>query len=223
MLVMARMSSFRATAVAVIAYAVAMAYLESSVVVYLNGALGAQVGVLFPLRPVSAVGDYAAIEAGREAATLVMIGAIGLLAGTSGLERLAWAAVVFGAWDIGYYGWLWAFSGWPTSLGSTDLLFLLPVPWVGPVWSPMAVSAALIGVGLAAAHRLRAGGRLRVDARHWVAGLAGGVVVVASYTLDAGTLLSGGLPGRYPWPVFALGLSLAVGAAVHAFRASPGQ
>lgn len=103
--------SFRATAAAVLAYAGTMAYLEAAVVVYLQLALGAQVGAIFPLRPVSEVGDLVAIEAGREAATLVMIGAVGLLVGRSRLERLAWSAVIFGFWDIGYYAWLHVFSG----------------------------------------------------------------------------------------------------------------
>jgi hypothetical protein len=211
------MTNFRSTVLVVIVFAVAMAYLESAIVVYLTGALAGQVGVLFPLQPVSAVGSYAAIEMGREAATLVMIAAIGVLVGRTGLERLAWAAVVFGVWDIAYYGWLWVFTGWPGSLAATDLLFLLPVPWVGPVWSPVAVSTALVGVGLAAARRLRGGGTLRVDPRHWAAGLSGGVIVILSYTLDTGTVLAGGLPGAYPWPVFAVGMGLALGAAAHAF------
>ena len=42
---------FGATAMAVVAYAVAMAYLEAAVVLYLQLALGASVGVIFPLQP----------------------------------------------------------------------------------------------------------------------------------------------------------------------------
>jgi hypothetical protein len=211
--------SFRSRAIVVFLFAFAMAYLESAVVVYLTTALGGHVGVFFPPVPAGDLGSFAAIEAGREAATLVMIGAVGVLAGRSAIERLAWAAVVFGAWDIGYYAWLWVFTGWPGSPAATDLLFLLPVPWVGPVWSPVAVSVALIGVGLAAARRLRAGGTLVVDARHWAVGIAGGVLVIVSYTLGSADVLSGGLPGPYAWPFFVAGMLLAIGAAVHAFRA----
>ena len=210
--------SFRATAVAAIAYAVAMAYVEAAVVVYLERALGAEVGRVFPIRPVTEAGDLAAIEVGREAATLVMIVAVGALAGRSPLERLAWAAVVFGAWDIGYYGWLFVFSGWPPSLGTTDLLFLIPVPWAGPVWSPMAVSAALVGVGLVAARMLRAGRTLAVKPIHWVVALGGGLLIVLSYTADAATVIDGGLPGPHPWPVFVAGMALALWAAVDVLR-----
>jgi len=206
------------TAVTVIAYAIAMAYLEGAVVLYLQQALGMTVGVMFPLRPASEMGSLVAVEAGREAATLVMIAAVGVLAGRSWLERLAWSAVVFGVWDIGYYAWLYVFSGWPPSLGTLDLLFLLPLPWVGPIWSPVAVSAALVIVGLFAARLLRTGRRVRVTRWHWVAGLGGGVLVVLSYTLDSGRLIGGGLPGPYPWPVFATGMALALVAALDALR-----
>jgi hypothetical protein len=210
--------SFRATAIVAIAYAVAMAYVEAAVVVYLERALGAEVGSVFPIRPVQEAGGLAAIEVGREAATLVMLGAVGVLAGRSPLERLAWAAVVFGAWDIGYYGWLYVFSGWPPSVGTMDLLFLIPLPWAGPVWSPVAVSVALVAVGLAAARSLREGRALVVRPVHWVAAIAGGVLIVASYIADAARLLDGGLPGPYPWPLFAAGMALALGAAIDVLR-----
>ena len=206
----------------VIAFAIAMAYLESAVVVYLQGALDGRVGEIFPLRPALAVGDYILIEVGREVATLVMIGAVGWLIGRSGLERLAWAAVVFGVWDIGYYAWLQVFSGWPGSWGTTDLLFLIPLPWVGPVWSPVLVSVALIVVGLAAAGRLRRDRRLVTTSGHWAAGLVGGFLVILSWTIDSGRLLDGRLPEPYPWPIFAIGLLLALVAAVHALLADAG-
>ena len=98
---MALGTRFRVIAGTVLVFAVAMAYLEAAVVVYLQRALGSEVGVIFPLRPASETGGLIAIEVGREAATLVIIAAVGLLVGRTRLERLAWGAVVFGAWGIG--------------------------------------------------------------------------------------------------------------------------
>ena len=162
--------------------------------------------------------SFIAIEAGREAATLVMIAMIGLIAGRTRLERLAWSAVAFGIWDIGYYAWLHVFSGWPPSLDAPDVLFLLPVPWVGPVWSPIIVSLALVGVGLAAASTLRSGIQMRITRRQWAGGVAGGLLVLVSYTFESGRLMEGGLPGPYPWPIFAAGMVLAFAAATAALR-----
>jgi hypothetical protein len=210
--------SFRATAVVVLVFAVAMAYLESAVVVYLTLALGGQVGEIFPLRPAIEAGELVAIEVGREAATLVMIATVGVLVGRTWVERLAWSAVVFGAWDIGYYAWLYVFAGWPASLATTDLLFLIPVPWVGPVWSPVAVSVALVGVGLLAARSERSGRPLILQRWHWAAGLAAGALVILSWTIDFGSLADGGLPEPYPWPVFVAGMLLALAAAFDVLR-----
>jgi hypothetical protein len=201
-------ASTRSTAIAVIAFAAAMAFVEAAVVVDLRAALGVGDAIV-PLVPVASAGNLVTIEVGREAATLVMLAAVGWIAGRGGLERLAWAAVAFGAWDIGYYAWLRVFVGWPGGLDTPDVLFLIPVPWIGPVWAPVVVSLALVGFGLAAAARIRASGPLAV------AGLAGGLVVILSFTIDAGTALGGRVPS-FAWPLFAVGMLLALAAAVAA-------
>jgi hypothetical protein len=188
-------------------------------VVYLRQALGVSTGDVFPIDLQSELsGRLGWIELGREAATLVMIGSVAWLVGRSGLERLAWAGVIFGVWDIGYYGWLWVMSGWPTSLATWDLLFLIPVPWAGPVWAPIAVSVGLVGFGLALAGRYRAGLRARGRLRQLGALVLGGLVVVASFVLNAGVILGGGTPSDFAWPVFAAGMVIGVVAAVAILR-----
>jgi len=210
--------SFRALAAVVVAFAVAMAYLESAVVVYLQRALGITPDTLFPLRSADMVGSFAAIEVGREAATIVMLATIGCIAGRRWMDRLAWSAVAFGAWDIAYYGWLWVFLGWPHSPLSWDVLFLIPVPWAGPVWAPLAVSVALIGFGLAGAREVAAGRLRRVGIRNVALAAAGGVVVVLSFCLDGPSLMSGALPAPFAWPVFMAGMVIAGSAAGAALR-----
>jgi len=204
--------------VAVGLYSVAMAYLEAAVVVYLRQALGVAPDVVFPVDFSAAANSLSLIELGRELATMVMIGAVGWIVGRSSLERLAWAAVVFGIWDIGYYVFLWLFIGWPTGLGTWDLLFLLPVPWAGPVWAPVAVSLGLIGFGLAVAVRLRDGGGVRMDAARFGLLALGGLVVILSFTLNAGVVISGGTPSVFAWPVFAAGMLIGMLAATSALR-----
>jgi hypothetical protein len=210
--------AFRDRALVVSAFAVAMAYLEAAVVVYLQRALGITPAQLFPLQSGDVVGDLALIEVGREFSTLVMLAGIGWLAGSRWVDRLAWTSVAFGIWDIFYYGWLWVFIGWPSSPGTWDVLFLIPLPWAGPVWAPIAVSLALAGFGLAAARRAARGRPPRVDRKIGLLAVAGGLVVVVSFVAQAPALLDQGLPGWFPWPVFGAGMATAAGAAIASLR-----
>ncbi len=214
---------FRNAAIAVFVFAFAMAYMESAVVVYLQRALGITPDGLFPLREAETVGNLAVIEVGREFATLVMLVAVGCFVGRRWVDRLAWTAVAFGVWDIGYYLWLWVFAGWPHSPLTWDLLFLIPVPWAGPVWAPFAVSVALIGFGLEAARRTGDGRIPQVGPVRGAVAVAGGLLVIASFAANAPALLSGGLPGWFPWPVFVAGIAVASWAAVLSLKAGAGM
>lgn len=218
------MSRFGSTAVAVLAYGVAMGYLEAAFVVYLGAAFGLAPATLVPVQDPATFGTFAAVEVARELATIVMIAAVGWLAGRTRLERLAWTAVVFGTWDIVYYAGLWLLIGWPPSLVTWDVLFLVPVPWVGPVWAPIVVSAALVGFGLAAARRLRAGLAVVVGPVGALAALAGGGLVVLSFLVDADRLLTGDTSAWTGWPIFGAGMALATAASLTAlgWRAWPG-
>jgi glucan phosphoethanolaminetransferase (alkaline phosphatase superfamily) len=199
-------------------YALAMAYLESAVVVYLQRALSMSPATLFPLRDQATLGALGSIEVGREVATIFMLVAIGWLAGRTSLERLAWTCVAFGIWDIGYYFWLWVFIDWPSSLATTDLLVLIPVPWVAPVLAPVLVSLALIFFGLLVASRIRGGESFIPKLKHWLLLIAGGLVVILSFTLDSGNIRSGGMPTSFAWPVFAAGMGIAVLGVASALR-----
>ena len=200
---------FRNAATLVVLFAIAMAYMESAVVVYLQRALSITPDTLFPLQSQSVVGNLAGIEAGRELATLLMLTAVGCLVGRRGIDRLGWTAVAFGVWDIFYYVWLWVFVGWPHSPGTWDVLFLLPVPWAGPVWAPIAVDIALIAGGLAAGREVIAGRDPHVTLITGGAAVAGGALAIGSFMANATTLMNGGMPGWYPWPVFAAGMVVA--------------
>ena len=195
-----------------------MGWLEAVVVVYLRTAIGLNPAVVIPAQDPATVGTFEMVEIARELATLVMIATVGWLAGRSGLERLAWAAVVFGIWDIVYYAGLRLILGWPPAFDSWDVLFLVPAAWVGPIWAPIAVSAALIGYGLAAARRLRSGGSIALTGWHAVAAVAGGVLVVISFLVDADRVLRGEPIAWTGWPIFVAGMALAMVASTHALR-----
>ncbi len=170
------------------AFFIAMAFLESAVVVYLR-ALYYPEGFGFPLVPMDPA--LVATEMGREFATLVMLLAPAALVTRRALERFAWFCIGFGIWDIFYYVWLKVLLGWPASLAEPDLLFLLPVPWVGPVWAPCLISAGLVGLGLLVLWGRSKDPRYRIGAASWGLLVGGAVLMVLSFTIAPGLRLSG--------------------------------
>ena len=129
------------TLIVVSLFAIAMGLLESAVVIYLRDILYPG-GFEFPLNPVRP--DLVWTEILRELATLVMLLGVGILAGRNLAERFAWFMYSFAVWDIFYYAFLRVLIGWPESLMTWDVLFLLPVTWTGPVITPLIVSATMI-------------------------------------------------------------------------------
>jgi hypothetical protein len=135
----------------VILFSIAFAWVESAVVVYLREIYFDGV-FKFPLVVSWVEGKHiidplVRIELGREIATIIMLAAAGCLAGKNGLQKFCYFMVVFGVWDIFYYIWLYVMVGWPESLMTWDLLFFVPLPWVGPVITPMIIALTMIVAG----------------------------------------------------------------------------
>jgi len=122
-----------------------MAFVESAVVVYLR-AIYYPGGFSFPLAPIT--DNIIGIEVIREAATILMLLSISALAGKKLWERFAYFLFCFGLWDIFYYIWLKVLIDWPSSVFERDILFLIPVPWIGPVIAPVSISFLMIIFGL---------------------------------------------------------------------------
>src|SRR5262249_3539118 len=94
--------------------------------------------------PLPISGDLGWVELVREASTLVMLAAVGLLAGRTWQTRLGYTAIAFGVWGIFYYVFLRIICGWPTSVFHSATLFLLPLPWWGPVLAPVSIACLMI-------------------------------------------------------------------------------
>jgi len=125
-------------------FGLAMAHFEGVVVVYLRKALGmldsesnSESLDKFPKR-------YLNIEMTREAATIIMLAAIAFLTGDSWVTKSIFFLWTFAFWDLFYYLSLYILIKWPPSLKTIDVLFLIPVPWIAPVWFPVAVSGLTI-------------------------------------------------------------------------------
>lgn len=153
------------TILTVIIFAVAFAFMESAVVVYLRHLLGAsqpaidkdEVLLLLPgiafLEPKTAFDIIANsrllnVELIREASTLIMLATVALLAARNIKEGFAYFFLAFGIWDIFYYVFLKLTIDWPKSFFDLDTFFLLPVPWIGPVFVPVIISLTMIGLSL---------------------------------------------------------------------------
>ena len=143
------LSRERTTWLLVFAFAVAMAWVEAASVHYLR-VLVDRVDP-YQANPLPMQGLLGQVELVRELATLVMLAAVGWLAGRTKAARLGYAAVAFGAWDIFYYVFLRVIDGWPRSLLDWDVLFLIPLPWWGPVLAPVCIALLMMVGGTLAA------------------------------------------------------------------------
>jgi hypothetical protein len=121
-------------------FGIAFGFVEAAVVVYLRAATG-----LLPVPQLKAIAAFPEsllrIECFREAATMIMLGGIAWLAGQSIRAKVVAFLWTFAFWDIFYYVWLRFTIGWPASFLSSDVLFLIPVPWMAQVWFPILVSS----------------------------------------------------------------------------------
>lgn len=140
-------------------FAAAFGFVEAVVVVYLRAATGLLPGYQGTLSDVirrsgefyqqsQAISQFPqsllTLEVFREAATIVMLGSVALLTATKLGSRAAAFLWTFAIWDITYYAVLWATVRWPLSLRDPDVLFLIPRPWISPVWYPLLVSVLAI-------------------------------------------------------------------------------
>ena len=125
--------------------AIAMAWLEAAVVMYLRFFID-RIDP-YQLDPLPLIAELGEIELVREVATLVMLFCVGWLAGRERYSRLGYFLIAFGFWDIFYYVFLRVMGGWPETILDWDILFLLPLPWWGPVLAPVLVSLLMIVFG----------------------------------------------------------------------------
>jgi hypothetical protein len=219
---LARQQPFKRVITAVVMFGTAFGYLEAAVVSYLRDLHeparqrfypGRPPGDLFPLLTLEQIRGSGAvqpktlvIEIGREAATIAMLAAVALAVARNAGQWAAVFVIAFGTWDITFYVFLKVLLGWPASLRTWDILFLLPVPWAGPVIAPVLVSAAMAGAGVYHLWRDAAGRPVQIGRAQWLGIMAGAAVIVVAFALDYRNIMSGGMPHSFNWWIFGLGL-----------------
>jgi len=205
------------------AFSIAMGFLESAVVVYIREIMYPD-GFAFPLA--SPGKTIIVTELIREAATMVMLLCVGILTGRKASERFAWFIYSFAVWDIFYYVFLRLLIAWPESLMTLDVLFFIPVTWVGPVLTPVLVSLTMIFFALLILRFSYQKGSARISSLQWILLISGSLILILAFTWDySGYILreysfsdiwsvpgeemsrtvSEYVPGRFNWFLFCLG------------------
>ncbi len=153
------------------------------------------------------------MELPREFATLVMLFAVGFLAGRTWKARIGYAAIAFGVWDIFYYVFLKIICGWPHSLLDWDILFLLPMPWWGPVLAPGLIALLMILWGTLASQFERSHSPARSNWQIWGLNFSGVGLALYVFMEDALSASHQGLdairtvlPERFDWWLFGVAL-----------------
>ncbi len=195
-------------------FAVAMAYLEAAVVVYLR-LLYYPEGFRFPLKIIPM--DVAVVELGRELATLVMLWFVARLFESRFRVRFIVFLFVFGVWDLFYYFWLKVLINWPTSWLEWDILFLIPAPWIGPWLAPALVSVGFILVTILL---WRSPGKFDGPAfskEVWIVEIVCAAVILLTFFWETAAVVKGAIPTNYPWWLFGAAYLVGLGTFLRAF------
>jgi len=212
-------------------FAVAMGFLEGIVVIYLRELYYPE-GFDFPVKLMSP--ELVRIEWIREISTLIMLAAVGIIAGRNNIQRLLYSLFAFGVWDIFYYIALKIMIGWPASLLTWDLLFLIPWSWVGPVLAPVINSLTMIFMAVFIVRRDESASPVKPQPIDMILILSGAVIILYTYLIDHLRLiidsdviasekspdasdqfikmLTSFVPDSYNWPVFIFGELLIISA-----------
>lgn len=190
--------------------ALAFGWIEASVVVYLREVSNQGASVLpAHMTLVSMPGHLVAVELGREACTIALLGAAAWLGGSRSADRAGAFLFSFGVWDLTYYGALQLLTGWPGSLSAWDVLFLIPLPWVAPVWAPATVSTLFAAAGSYLFWTPNRPRRYRwADAAVLI---ASALVIIASFLVESSAAIEHRVPEPFPAWLFWTGVALGLG------------
>jgi hypothetical protein len=204
----------RSAYVAVWVLALAFGVIEGSVAVYLREIYVRDAAIAVSSRIpslevtlVSLPDPLVMLEMVREACTIALLAALGWLSGRRFADRAGAFLLAFGIWDLTYYALLRVVLGWPTTVGAWDVLFLIPTPWVAPVWAPATVAVVFVVAGSYLFWTPDAERRYSVlDAAILIAAT---LLTLASFLVETQAAIVHRVPARYAtwlfWPGVAAG------------------
>ncbi len=186
-----------------------MAFIESAVVVYLRDIYYPD-GFRFPLKLIE--DKNIIVEIGREAATVLLLISFSAFAGKRFWERFAYFIMAFGIWDIFYYVWLKVILNWPATLLDWDILFLIPIPWIGPVIAPVSVAVLMIIMGIMILRLYDNGIDYKMGIFPIIASIVGVKLILYTFMRDTGATLHQHMPQPFRYDIFLAGLFILAGA-----------
>lgn len=196
--------------IGVSAFAMAFAWVESAVVVYLRE-IYFDGSFHFPIVVIWKDGKHVVdtlmrIEFGREIATIIMLITVGWIAGRNAIQKFCYFMIAFGIWDIFYYVWLWIMVRWPESLMTWDLLFFIPLPWVGPVITPLLIAITMVVAGFLIIYYDEKDCVFHWRWYDWVIELGCGLLMITAFCWDWKNImrvpdgvLRSGIPNPFAW------------------------
>lgn len=196
-------------------FAVAFAYVETTVVIYLREIIYPE-GFSFPLKQIPP--RLIVIELLRELATMIMLTALAIGIARRAWERFGYFVFAFGVWDVFYYVWLKATINWPSSLTEWDVLFLIPLPWIGPVIAPALIAALMVVTGFLIVRLISSGGLFRPPIVSWMMAWAATALVLYSFMRDTDATLRLQMPRPYSYLILTAGLLLYIVGFVISYR-----
>lgn len=168
-------------------FAIAMAYVESAIVIYLRTLFYPE-GFDFPI--ITIEDNIILIEIIREMATIVMLVSIALIMGRTLLEKFAYFLYCFAIWDIFYYAFLKLLIGWPETFMTWDVLFLIPIAWTSPVICPIISSLIMILFAGMVIHFYNRGKKVVLKLQEWLLLIIGSLLVFISFIWDYYSFIS---------------------------------
>ncbi len=214
-------------------FSIAMAFLETSAVVYLRKLYYPE-GFDFPLKIMDK--DIIIVEIFREFATVIMLLGAGFIAGRNRTEKFGLFLYCFAFWDIFYYVFLKIILNWPESFLTWDILFLIPTTWVGPVIATILVSITMIVFAILISKSTSRNIGTRIRPIEWVLLTSGSVVLIIGFIYDYVRFMlqffsfseifipANGLklmdkalqyiPESFPWLIFTIGLGIIIAGVV---------
>ncbi len=209
------MTDFNKKLLYVSLFAVAMAYFESAVVVYLRELYYPE-GFSLPLKVINI--RMIRIELFRELATIIMMITVSAICGKRFWERFGYFLILFGIWDIFYYVFLKITLDWPSSLLEWDVLFLIPYPWIGPVIAPSLVALLMIIIGISITGLFNRGLYFRPTLITWLLTIIATGMILFSFMYDTDATLRLENPQPYFYWLLISGLTLYLVAYLHSYR-----